>query len=102
MIRLPPRSTRTDTLFPYPTLFRSQSRWISGHYCDEFAEAHGKYLVVREAIGAAVPSAGVGCAFARAALEQVAQDQGGLPFDPGCLTEDYELGLRIEIGRAHV
>src|SRR3546814_5216221 len=23
MIRLPPRSTRTDTLFPYPTLFRS-------------------------------------------------------------------------------
>src|SRR3546814_14727899 len=53
------------------------------------------YLVVREAIGAAVPSAGVGCAFARAALEQVAQDQGGLPFDPGCLTEDYELGLRI-------
>src|SRR3546814_579765 len=25
MIRLPPRSTRTDTLFPYTTLFRS---WI--------------------------------------------------------------------------
>src|SRR3546814_6756269 len=24
MHRLPPRSTRTDTLFPYPTLFRSQ------------------------------------------------------------------------------
>src|SRR3546814_18891433 len=23
MIRLPPRSTRTDTLFPFPTLFRS-------------------------------------------------------------------------------
>src|SRR3546814_9160137 len=23
MLRLPPRSTRTDTLFPYPTLFRS-------------------------------------------------------------------------------
>src|SRR3546814_16274049 len=23
MIRLPPRSTRTDTLLPYPTLFRS-------------------------------------------------------------------------------
>src|SRR3546814_14875021 len=26
MIRLPPRSTRTDTLFPYPTLFRSSVR----------------------------------------------------------------------------
>src|SRR3546814_1242871 len=25
MIRLPPRSTRTDTLFPYTTLFRSHS-----------------------------------------------------------------------------
>src|SRR3546814_8901092 len=25
MIRLPPRSTRTDTLFPYTTLFRSES-----------------------------------------------------------------------------
>src|SRR3546814_1267835 len=25
MIRLPPRSTRTDTLFPYTTLFRSRS-----------------------------------------------------------------------------
>src|SRR3546814_4894315 len=28
MIRRPPRSTRTDTLFPYTTLFRSQEeRW---------------------------------------------------------------------------
>src|SRR3546814_5427573 len=26
MIRRPPRSTRTDTLFPYTTLFRSQAR----------------------------------------------------------------------------
>src|SRR3546814_4832274 len=26
MIRLPPRSTRTDTLFPYTTLFRSAQR----------------------------------------------------------------------------
>ncbi|MBC7520881.1 MAG: glycosyltransferase, partial [Sandarakinorhabdus sp.] len=36
-----------------------QSRWISGHYIDEFAESHAKDLVVREALGAAVPSAGV-------------------------------------------
>src|SRR3546814_11608431 len=31
MIRRPPRSTRTDTLFPYTTLFRSspcRARWI--------------------------------------------------------------------------
>src|SRR3546814_11511602 len=28
MIRRPPRSTRTDTLFPYTTLFRSQRRLV--------------------------------------------------------------------------
>src|SRR3546814_4764076 len=36
MIRQPPRSTRTDTLFPYTTLFRSQvgSRSPAGHAPD--------------------------------------------------------------------
>src|SRR6056297_4184298 len=29
MIRRPPRSTRTDTLFPYTTLFRSSTRHLS-------------------------------------------------------------------------
>src|SRR3546814_2568428 len=28
MIRRPPRSTRTDTLFPYTTLFRSERRGV--------------------------------------------------------------------------
>src|SRR3546814_2792605 len=28
MIRRPPRSTRTDTLFPYTTLFRSYLCWV--------------------------------------------------------------------------
>src|SRR3546814_3834464 len=32
MIRRPPRSTRTDTLFPYPTLFRSASFAILNGY----------------------------------------------------------------------
>src|SRR3546814_7040884 len=31
MIRRPPRSTRTDTLFPYTTLFRSRSLPEKGH-----------------------------------------------------------------------
>src|SRR3546814_3694285 len=30
MIRRPPRSTRTDTLFPYTTLFRSAFRGLTG------------------------------------------------------------------------
>src|SRR3546814_8111698 len=29
MIRRPPRSTRTDTLFPYTTLFRSPRRFVA-------------------------------------------------------------------------
>src|SRR3546814_17848134 len=36
MIRLPPRSTRTDTLFPYTTLFRSLSP-ILRRYVDRVA-----------------------------------------------------------------
>src|SRR3546814_7543499 len=31
MIRRPPRSTRTDTLFPYTTLFRSLPAPLAGH-----------------------------------------------------------------------
>src|SRR3546814_19532698 len=31
MIRRPPRSTRTDTLFPYTTLFRSADYLVCGH-----------------------------------------------------------------------
>src|SRR3546814_19592743 len=30
MIRRPPRSTRTDTLFPYTTLFRSKAPRLAG------------------------------------------------------------------------
>src|SRR3546814_5754935 len=37
MIRRPPRSTRTDTLFPYTTLFRSPSRFASASTPDAFS-----------------------------------------------------------------
>lgn len=84
---------------PVLPLASRQSRWISGHYCDEFAEAHAKALMVREALGAALPSAGVGCAIARDTMERLSQARDGHPFDPGSLTEDYEIGLRIgELG----
>jgi adsorption protein B len=71
------------------------SRWIAGHYCDEFAEAHVKELVVREAVRAAIPLAGVGCAIARKPLAQLAAAQDGHPFAPNSMTEDYEIGLRL-------
>ena len=80
---------------PVLPLIDPQSRWISGHYCDEFAEAHTKELVVREAVGAAIPLAGVGCAIERGALARLAALHEGRPFAGSSLTEDYEMGLRI-------
>ena len=71
------------------------SRWIAGHYCDEFAEAHAKELVVREAVGASIPLAGVGCAVAREPLARIATMHEGRPFAGTSMTEDYELGLRL-------
>src|SRR3546814_5598948 len=41
MIRRPPRSTRTDTLFPYTTLFRSAQKFIRKGRCkDNSAHIH--------------------------------------------------------------
>ncbi|WP_068073785.1 glycosyl transferase family protein [Novosphingobium lentum] len=81
---------------------QARSRWIAGHYADEFAEAHAKAMVVRDWLGAGLPAAGVGCAFSRAAIEQIAARRGSdQPFAADCLTEDYECGLLIgEIGGA--
>ncbi|HEX8124953.1 MAG TPA: glycosyl transferase family protein [Allosphingosinicella sp.] len=80
---------------PVLPLIHPDSRWLGGHYADEFAESHGKEMVVRGALGAGLPSAGVGCAFEREALGRLAAGRGGLPFDSDSLTEDYELGLRL-------
>ena len=80
---------------PVLPLVEPSSRWIGGHYCDEFAEAHSKELVVREAVGASIPLAGVGCAIAREALARIAAINEGRPFAGTSMTEDYELGLRI-------
>jgi adsorption protein B len=85
------------------------SRWVSGHYADEFTESHAKAMVVRDAMGAALPAAGVGCAIAREILSELAEArkaeleraEGPMasrragPFASEALTEDYELGWRI-------
>ncbi|MDE2412230.1 MAG: glycosyl transferase family protein [Sphingomonadales bacterium] len=82
---------------PVRPALQPHSRWIAGHYADEFTEAHAKALVVRSALGAAIPAAGVGCGFSRAALarlaERRARDGEDGPFATDSLTEDYELGL---------
>jgi adsorption protein B len=70
------------------------SRWIGGHYLDEFAEAHAKDMPARDRLGAAVPSAGVATLIRWDWLERLADGAPG-PFDPTSLTEDYEIGHRI-------
>src|SRR3546814_5011790 len=45
MIRRPPRSTRTDTLFPYTTLFRSKSKLAGERIMAEICGRHGIPLI---------------------------------------------------------
>src|SRR3546814_20224320 len=60
MIRRPPRSTRTDTLFPYTTLFRSEAAAIAQHAMrflqgrgdvGDVADAEGDRIGVEELVG---------------------------------------------------
>jgi bacteriophage N4 adsorption protein B len=79
-------------VYPYPR------RWFdftSGHYMDEFAEIHGKDILVREAVAGQVPSAGVGTCFSRRAITALLADGDGLAFDIQSLTEDYDIGIRL-------
>ena len=81
---------------PVEPLVQRHSRWLGSHYCEEFAEAHGKAMVVRDALGTAIPAAGVGCAVSRRTLHQLSLRRvDRTPFDAGSLTEDYELGLVV-------
>src|SRR3546814_8493894 len=47
MIRRPPRSTRTDTLFPYTTLFRSWPRAFAGRFQKSCSNIAGLRVRVR-------------------------------------------------------
>ncbi|AKM06433.1 glycosyl transferase family protein [Pelagerythrobacter marensis] len=81
---------------PVLPLPQRESRWVGSHYCEEFVEAHGKALVVRDALRAGIPLAGVGCAISRDALTLLAaQRRATAPFAAESLTEDYEIGLGV-------
>ncbi len=62
---------------------------------DEFAELHGKDILVREALAGQVPSAGVGTCFSRRAVMALLADGDGIAFDVQSLTEDYDIGFRL-------
>lgn len=79
-------------VLPLPTPLR---KIVHGIYCDEFAEWQIKDMRVRQLMGSFVPSNGVGTGFTRRALEKLATAEHNLIFEPTCLTEDYENGLRL-------
>lgn len=84
-------------VLPLPTPLRALTH---GVYCDEFAESHTRDMIVRAAAGrnawrGFVPSAGVGTAYRRSALDLLAGTQANRIFEPASLTEDYENGLRL-------
>ena len=81
-------------VFPMALPLRHVTHWT---YADEFAENHTKLLLVREMTGGFVPSAGVGTSFTKRAFELFALENKKSIFTPGSLTEDYELGLRMNL-----
>src|SRR3546814_17866910 len=68
MIRRPPRSTRTDTLFPYTTLFRSKggidAKWTDGGARQSLDDGDGQYHLLVGAACARHPVDGSYTAFA--------------------------------------
>lgn len=71
-------------------------QFTAAHYIDEFAELHGKDVVVRESIAGQVPSAGVGTCFSRQAILKLLLEGDGVAFDTRSLTEDYDIGFRLK------
>ena len=79
-------------VFPFKV---SWSNLVTGVYMDEFAETHTKDLRVRELMTTALPSAGVGTAISREAIDHLAAESNNQIFDIATLTEDYMMGLRL-------
>ncbi|SRR5579871_294795 len=89
--------TRCYDMVQIPVLpLEMPARFVThGTYCDEFAEFQLKDIYTRQSMGGFVPSAGVGTAFRRDALEEIAQSYRNQIYNVSTLTEDYEIGLKF-------
>ncbi|MFY0729920.1 cyclic di-3',5'-guanylate-activated glycosyltransferase NrfB [Pseudomonas sp. NFX15] len=90
---LPAKDLIQIPVYPYAPEWKG---FTAGHYVDEFAENHGKDVIVREALTGQVPSAGVGTCFSRKAISALLEDGDGIAFDVQSLTEDYDIGFRLK------
>jgi bacteriophage N4 adsorption protein B len=90
--------TKTDFLqIPIFSFDRPVKEWIGSTYIDEFSELHTKDLLVRQYLGAPVPSAGVGTALQRNLLLTLMERNDGDFLREDSLTEDYVLGMSSAI-----
>src|SRR3546814_9142189 len=111
MIRRPPRSTRTDTLFPYTTLFRSSgaeldSSWdqpnfprLHVHFPKLGEEAQGSHLRHKQHLAIGVAEH----AMSHGRVDGIEMDRDTIcccaPFRPAVAPIGDD---SVEIGRAHV
>jgi bacteriophage N4 adsorption protein B len=65
---------------------------VAGTYMEEFAERHTGEMLVRDSVGASIPSAGVGTCLSRRLICHMLAHRGHVLM-PGCVTEDYILGV---------
>src|SRR3546814_9339192 len=84
MIRRPPRSTRTDTLFPYTTLFRS----VNNNCSTGSTALYLARQMVESGAADCVPAVG---------FEQMVPGALGMAFNDRKRTLDYHLSKQVEI-----
>jgi adsorption protein B len=80
---------------PVFSLNRGKGAHVASTYMDEFAERHTREMIVRDAVGAAIPSAGVGTCMTKRLLKHFLETRGQVLMS-GTVTEDYILGVEAK------
>ncbi|MEH2527133.1 MULTISPECIES: glycosyl transferase family protein [unclassified Bradyrhizobium] len=80
---------------PVFSLSRRRGAYVASTYMEEFAERHTRELIVRNALGAAIPSAGVGTCLTQALVRHFLNTRGQVLMS-GTVTEDYILGVEAK------
>jgi bacteriophage N4 adsorption protein B len=80
---------------PVFSLNRDKGAHVASTYMDEFAERHTREMIVRDALGASIPSAGVGTCMTKKLLKHFLRTRGQVLMS-GTVTEDYILGVEAK------
>jgi adsorption protein B len=80
---------------PVFSLSRDKGAHVASTYMDEFAERHTREMIVRNAVGASIPSAGVGTCMGKKLIKHFLSTRGQVLMS-GTVTEDYILGIEAK------